>query len=74
MSSLGSTWDQVEINFPVGPLSGYEYTIDDVFQWPVSCEWEFSSLQGKVSSQALRFFWFAKESRSHDTGQYPVQN
>jgi hypothetical protein len=47
--------------------------------WPVSCEREFSSLQGKVSftlqpSNAVFLLCkrrkkpFAKESRSHDTG------
>jgi hypothetical protein len=46
----------------------------------VSCEWEFSSLQVKVSftlqpSSAVFLLYkrgkisFAKESRSHDTGQ-----
>jgi hypothetical protein len=47
--------------------------------WPMSCEREFSSLQGKVSftlqpSSAVFLLCkrekipFAKESRSHDTG------
>jgi hypothetical protein len=49
--------------------------------WPVSCEREFSSLQREVSDplqpgSAVFLFCkrekipFAKESRSHDTGQY----
>jgi hypothetical protein len=61
-------------------LTNSKHIIDSGQQWPVSCEREFSSLQRKVSVPLQPgsavfllckrdFFPFAKEFRSHHTGQ-----